>query len=43
MLHGMGHAWHVVCIAEAAYVYIDSCAGFVGVWIVNKESFKLVR
>ena len=42
MLHGMGHTWHVILITEATNIDIHSSARFVGVWIVNEESFELV-
>ena len=42
MLDGMGKTWHVLRIAEASYVHIDSRAGFVGVCIMYQQRFELV-
>lgn len=43
MLHGVGHSWHVICIAKASDIDIDSSARFVSIRIVDEKGFELVR
>ena len=43
MLYSVGHAWHIICIAKASNIDVDSSASFVGIRIVYKKGFEFVR
>lgn len=43
MLHCVGHTWHIICIAKASNVNVDSSASFVCIWVMDKKGLKLVR
>ena len=42
MLHSVGHAWHIICIAKASNINVDPGASFVCICIVNEKGFELV-
>jgi len=43
MFDGVGHAWHVILIAEAPDVDIHSSTGLVCLGVVHYQGLELVR
>jgi hypothetical protein len=42
MFHRMGHTGHLCLVTKVADIDVKSSTGFVRLWVVNKESLKLV-
>lgn len=42
MLYGVGHTRHIVCIAKASNIDVDSSSSFIRIRIMDEKGFKLV-
>lgn len=42
MLDSVGHSWHIIGVAKASNIDVDSSASFVCFWVMNKKGFELV-
>lgn len=42
MLHGMGHTWHSIFVAEISHIDVQGGAGLVSLSIVDQQGFQVV-
>lgn len=43
MLYGVSHTRHIICIAKASNIDVDSRSSFIRIRIMDEKGFKLVR